>query len=93
MSTVCSGGSRPAGKGGGRSSRPCDKGGGEGRSQNKFFFRPFGPQFGLIIRGPLGPLPWILHWFVTKYFAKLSVFLLFCFVLFCFCFFVFFFSN
>ena len=30
----------------------------------KNFFRPFGPQFGLKIRGaPPRPLPWIRHWY------------------------------
>ena len=37
-------------EGGGRSSRPLDKGGGE-PSLPKKFCRPFGPQFGLKIRG------------------------------------------
>ena len=40
-------------------SRPWDKAGGWGRSP-KIFFRPFGPQFGLKMRGgagPLGPSP------------------------------------
>ena len=34
-----------------------------GRRSQKNFFRPFGPQFGLKIRGggPPGPLPWIRH--------------------------------
>ena len=52
-----SGGSRPSdkrgggvGMGGGRSSRPWDKARGWARSQ-KIFFRPFGPQFALKIRG------------------------------------------
>ena len=43
--------------------------GGEGRKgrtqSQKKLFRPFGPQFGLKIRGggrPPGPLPWIRHW-------------------------------
>ena len=57
-----SGGSRPWDKGGGGrvSSRPWDKGGG---SVSKKFFWPFGPQFGLKIRGgwPPGPLLWIHH--------------------------------
>ena len=56
-------------------SRPSDKGGGGGHPDtemregavSKIFFRPFGPQFGLNIRGaawaPRAPLPWILHWF------------------------------
>ena len=43
-------GSRPSDKGGARSSRPWDKGGGGGSQKN--FFRPFGPQFSLKIRGP-----------------------------------------
>ena len=34
-------------------------GGGGGRSQKKMF-QPFGPQFGLTIRGGR-PLPWIHH--------------------------------
>ena len=52
-----SGGSGPSDKGGegwgwggGRSSRPWDKARGWARSQ-KIFFRPFGPQFALKIRG------------------------------------------
>ena len=46
------------GEGRGRSSRPLEKGG-----LQKNFFRSFGPQFGLNIRGrgPPGPLPWIHH--------------------------------
>ena len=66
-----SGGSGPSDKGGegwgwggGRSSRPWDKARGWARSQ-KIFFRPFGPQFALKIRGgggQAGNLPWILHW-------------------------------
>ena len=44
--------------GGGGLSRPLEKGG-----LQKNFFRSFGPQFGLKIRGcgPPGPLPWIHH--------------------------------
>ena len=44
-------------RGGGRSSRPLDKrrGGGGGGDRQKKFFRPFGPQFGLKIKG--GPSP------------------------------------
>ena len=55
---------------GGRSSipvipgHPLHKRGGS----SKTFFRPFGPQIGLNIRGepgPLpGPLPWIHHWLI-----------------------------
>ena len=47
------------GGGGGWSSRPLDKGG----WCPKNFFLPFGPLFGLKIRGdgPPGPLPWIRH--------------------------------
>ena len=46
------------GGGGGGLSRPLEKGG-----LQKNFFRSFGPQFGLKIRGcgPPGPLPWIHH--------------------------------
>ena len=47
---------------GARSSRPFDKGG--GAASKKDFFRPFGLQFGLKIRGgagPPGPLPWFRH--------------------------------
>ena len=49
-----SGGSRPSDKGGGvgggkRSSRPSDKG--VPGLRKKFVFRPFGPQFGLKIKG------------------------------------------
>ena len=53
---VCSGGFRPSDKGGegGRSSRPWYKGGGGGWPQ-KIFFWPFGPHFGLKIRGGQGP--------------------------------------
>ena len=29
---------------------------------SKNFFRPFGPQFDLKIRGRPRPLPWIRHW-------------------------------
>ena len=49
---VCSGGSRfwNKGGGGGWSSGPLAKEG-AGGSLQKFFFRPFGPQFGLKIRG------------------------------------------
>ena len=51
------------GEGGGGSSRPWDNVG-PGLQNN--FFRPFGPQFGLKIRGggcdPPVPLPWIRHW-------------------------------
>ena len=40
-------------------SRPSDKGGGGGGGgAQKYFFRSFGPHFGLKIRGA-GPLPWI----------------------------------
>ena len=52
--------------------RPSDKGRGgchpdpeiTGARIQKNFFRPFGPQFGLKIRGwgEGGPLPWIRHW-------------------------------
>ena len=51
-----SGGSRPSDKGGrgGRSSRSWDNGGG-GAGVSKKNFQPFGPQFGLKIRG--GPSP------------------------------------
>ena len=62
--TQTSAGFRPWVKGGGGrgSSRPWDKG--EDRSP-KNFFRPFGPQFHLKIRGvgggPPRPLPWIRH--------------------------------
>ena len=49
-------------RGVGRSSRPLDNGGGGGGGAGlqKKFFRPFGPQFGLKIRG--APFPWICHW-------------------------------
>ena len=49
---------RGRGGGGGRSSRPGDKGAG---AVSKNLFGPFGPQFGLKIRGGGGPLPWIYH--------------------------------
>ena len=59
-------GSRPWDKEGGEgSSRPLNKG---GRSPKKFF-RPFGPHFGLKIRGGVGPpglLSWIRHWIKLK---------------------------
>ena len=45
-------GSKTLDKRWGRSSKPWDKGG--GRSQKKLF-RPFGPQFGLKIRGGASP--------------------------------------
>ena len=56
-----SGRSRPSDKGGrGRSSRLW----GKGRGGLKRNFRPFGPRFGIKIRGnrPRGPLPWIRPW-------------------------------
>ena len=34
----------------------------EGDRSQKIFFQPFGPQFGLNIRGGPGSLPWIHHW-------------------------------
>ena len=40
---------------------------GEAAASQKIF-GPFGPQFGVNIRGedtPPGPLPWICHWFNT----------------------------
>ena len=40
--------------------------GGRGKQSQKFSFLPFGPQFGLKMRGrgePPGPLPWIRNWF------------------------------
>ena len=50
--------------GGGGSSRPLEKG---GPGLPKYFFRSFGHQFGLKIKG--GPLPWIRHCdgYRTKY--------------------------
>ena len=62
----CNNGSRSSdkvgsGAGGERSSRPWDNGGGWSQ---KNFFPPFGPKFGLKIRGEpgsLGPLPCIRH--------------------------------
>ena len=52
-------------RGGRQSSRPLGKGGGGGGGggNQKTFFWPFGPQFGLKLRGggPPGPLPWIRH--------------------------------
>ena len=56
---------RGAGRGGARSSRPLDKG--EMGPVSKKFFRPFGPQFGLKIRGgpgPPGTVPWIRHCYI-----------------------------
>ena len=45
------------------------RGRGGGRGLQKVPFQPFGPQFGLKIRGeagpPPGPLPWNRHWFIT----------------------------
>ena len=49
-----SAGSRPWDKGGPQSSRPVDGGGGQSL---KNFFLPFGPQFGLKIRGALDWAP------------------------------------
>ena len=43
----------------GQSSRPWDNG---GAGSPKRFFWPFGPQFGLKIRGRRGSLLWICHW-------------------------------
>ena len=54
-------------EGSGRS-RPSDERGvviqtlREGDLSQKIFLQPFGPQFGLNIRGGPGPLPWIHHW-------------------------------
>ena len=61
---INSDGSRPSDKGEPGHPDPEKKGGGWG-SQKKFF-QPFGPQFGLKIRGwggggPPGTLPWIYH--------------------------------
>ena len=57
-----SGGSRPSdnggGGGGGRDPDPEIRGGGGVGGLHKQFFRPFGPQFGLKLRGG-GALPWI----------------------------------
>ena len=51
------------GGGEGRGGHPDVEIRGRGQSQKSFFFRPFGPQFGLKIRGkgPPGPLSWIRH--------------------------------
>ena len=48
-------------RGGGGSTRPLDKGGGGLPPQ---IFWPFGPHFGLRIKGgqPPGSLPWIRHY-------------------------------
>ena len=43
--------------GGRRSSRPGDRGGGGGAGLQKRFFPPFGPQFGIKIRGRRNPAP------------------------------------
>ena len=46
-------------------------GGGGGGGPRKKMFGPFGPQFGLRIRGgpePPWPLPWIRHWFASNRF-------------------------
>ena len=69
--TCTSGGSRPSEKDGGMggggeglcSSRSSDKamGGGGAGLVSKNFFRLFGPQFGLKIRGEGRPLPRICH--------------------------------
>ena len=56
----------------GQSSKPLEKGGGGGgglQKTPKNFFRPFGPQFGLKIRGNPGPSPgsvtFLLFFFFT----------------------------
>ena len=59
-------------EGGRWSSRPWDKG---GPRPSQFFFRPFGPHFGLKIRGeggPPRPLPWIRHCSETEYKCQLE---------------------
>ena len=62
------GGIQPRGRGGGGggwgSSNPGIRGEGKGAPVSKRFFQPYGPQFGLKIRGasgPPGPLTWIRH--------------------------------
>ena len=75
--TPCSGESRPSGKCGALSSRPWDKRGEGGVVSKKFvscLFRPFGPQFGLKIRGagPTGPLPCICHCLIQLKQASLN---------------------
>ena len=53
--------------GGGGSSRPGERGGGVivGPVSNKVF-RPFGPHFGLKIKGEGEGLPWIRHCLLPK---------------------------
>ena len=58
---LISGGSRSsARRGGGGSGHPDPEIRRPGLKKN--FFRLFGLQFGLQIRGGTGPLPWIHHW-------------------------------
>ena len=47
--------------GGGGRGHPGPEIGEGGRSQ-KFFFPPFGPQFGLEKEGGVGPLSWTRQW-------------------------------
>ena len=64
---INSGGSRPSDKGGGGGAGHPDHEIRRGRRQK--IFPPFGPQFGLKIRGgaePPGPLPWIRHRFQSR---------------------------
>ena len=67
IAITSNGGSKPLDTEGACSSRPWDKG--KARPQ-KNFFRPFGPQFGLKIRGgeggPPGPSPWSATGVVSK---------------------------
>ena len=59
----------------GQSSKPLEKGGGGGGSLQKTqknFFRPFGPQFGLKIRGNPGPSPGSVTFLLFFFFHCLS---------------------
>ena len=62
-----------------QSSKPLEKGGGGGgglQKTQKKFFRPFGPQFGLKIRGNPGPSPGSVT-FLLFFFLKDKLLLLF----------------
>ena len=53
---------RGGGGGGAGHPDPEIRGVGGGHSLKNIFFRPFGPHFGLKIRGGDGSLTWIRHW-------------------------------